>query len=86
MISGASAYDGHHLVISNLSSGLDLYNLPTMQLKRNFTHTIVANVILQVAIISQHGWVVAGGDDGFARVFDLSSGKFLFSLMHNKRK
>lgn len=57
-----------------------------MQLKRNFTHTITTNVILQVVIISQHGWVVAGGDDGFARVFDLSSGKFLFSLVHDERK
>ena len=63
-----------------------MYTLPTVELKRNFTHAIVANVILQVVIISQHGWVVAGGDDGFARVFDLNSGKFLFSLIHDERK
>ncbi|KZP10215.1 hypothetical protein FIBSPDRAFT_690704, partial [Athelia psychrophila] len=81
--SGASAQLGQQLVISNLSNGLDLYTLPTMQLERTFTHTVAVNLILQVAIIPQRRWVIVGGDDGFIRIFNLDSGNFLFSLVHD---
>lgn len=57
-----------------------------MQLERTFTHTVAVNLILQVAIIPQRRWVIVGGDDGFIRIFNLDSGNFLFSLVHDERK
>lgn len=77
---------GQHLLISNLFNGLDLYSLPTLELKRTFTHAIAVNVILEVEIISKPQWAVLGGDDGFVRVFDMRSGNFLYSLMHGQRE
>ncbi|KAF7983513.1 hypothetical protein HWV62_21850 [Athelia sp. TMB] len=81
---GGSALNGKQIMVSNLCDGLDLYSLPTMELKRNFTHAIALNVILQVEIISQLQWAVVGGDDGFVRIFDMRSGSFLFSLVHGE--
>lgn len=78
--------NGKHLLVSNLFNGLDLYSLPTMELKRTFTHAIAHNVILQVVIISQSQWAVVGGDDGFVRIFDMRTGNFLFSLVHGERE
>lgn len=78
--------NGKQFLVSNLCDGLDLYSLPTMELKRNFTHAIALNVILQVEIISQLQWAVVGGDDGFVRVFDMRSGSFLFSLVHGESR
>lgn len=57
-----------------------------MQLERTFTHTIAVNLILQVAIIPQCRWIIIGGNDGFIRIFDLDSGKYIFSLVHDERK
>lgn len=78
--------NGQRLLVSNLLNGLDLYSLPSMELERTFTHAITVNVILQVVITPQQEWVVVGGDDGFVRVFDLHSGNFLFSLLHDNRE
>lgn len=86
MFSGHSALNGQHLLVSNLFNGVDVYSLPTMELERTFTHAITVNMIMQVVFTSQQEWVVAGGDDGFVRIFDMCSGNFLFSLLHNTSK
>lgn len=57
-----------------------------MQLERTYTHKITVNVILQLVVTSPQEWVVVGGDDGFVRIFDMHSGNFLFSLVHDERK
>lgn len=75
-----------HLLVSNLFNSLDLYSLPTMELKHTFTHAIALNVILQVMIIPHSQWAVVGGDDGFVCVFDICSGNFLFSLIHGEHE
>ena len=78
--SGGTALNGHNLMVLNLMDGLDHYIIPTMERVRTFPYTITRNVLIQVAIIREKDWVVSGGDDGFARIYDSRTGRFLQRL------
>lgn len=69
-------------MVSNLVNGIDQYILPTMERVRTFSHTIHRNVPLHVATAQENSWVLSGGDDGFARVFDLRTGELLEKVAH----
>jgi WD40 repeat protein len=81
-ISGHSDLKDKYLAVTNLHSGIDVYTIPTMQLVKSCSHNILRNYILQVSFVD-NGWLVSGGDDGFARLYDLRSGQFLEKLDHS---
>jgi hypothetical protein len=64
-------------MVTNLMDGIDEYSIPTLEHIRTFPHTIVHNVPIQVSITLESGWIVTGGDDGFARIYDGRNGFFL---------
>ncbi|TDL24059.1 WD40 repeat-like protein, partial [Rickenella mellea] len=74
--------DGQHMVVSNLTSGVDVYSFPSLERIQQFSHVITCNVPLQVATAQKGALVVSGGDAGFARVYERSSGKLVASLTH----
>lgn len=78
----AISCDGQYMVVSNLTNGVDVYSFPHMERIQQFTHNITNNVPLQVATAQMGTLVVSGGDAGFARVYERSSGKLVASLTH----
>ena len=80
--SGSACLDRQQLLITNLCDSVDRYVLPTMHLAQSYHHTILINAPLQVSVAWESGWVVVGGDDGFARVFDYQTGTFQEKLDH----
>jgi len=86
VISGQAVLHGHHLFISNLVNGVDQYIVPTMECVKTFPYTITQNYIMQVAVVKETGWIVLGGDNGFARIHDSRTGNFLQRLDHGDCK
>jgi len=82
-VSGFSLIDGDSLFISNLSNGVDLYSLRTMQRLRHYEAPVTINVPLQVALARQNlARVVVGGVDGAVRVYDRATGELVHRLGH----
>ena len=80
--SGSTCLNGQQLLITNLQDGVDRYSLPIMHRAQSYNHTILVNVPLQISIARESGWVIVGGDNGFARVFDYQTGAFREKLDH----
>jgi WD40 repeat protein len=81
--SGFSFVDGDSLFVSNLSNGVDLYSLRTMQRLRHYEAPVTINVPLQVALARQNlDRVVVGGVDGAVRVYDRATGELVHRLGH----
>ncbi|KIK76288.1 hypothetical protein PAXRUDRAFT_170391 [Paxillus rubicundulus Ve08.2h10] len=83
MYSGNTCLDGLNLLVSNLHNGVNKYALPTMHCAQSFHHTILKNVPLQITVAREAGWMVVGGDNGFARIFNYQMGAFLGQLGHS---
>ncbi|KAG6381506.1 WD40-repeat-containing domain protein [Boletus reticuloceps] len=79
---GSACFDGQQLLICNLRDGVDRYALPTMHRAQSYHHTILTNVPFQISVTRESGWVVVGGDNGFARIFDYQLGTFREKLDH----
>ena len=69
------------LAVTNLHDGVDLYSLPNMQLIKTYSHGNMNNAIFKVSLMDSD-WLVSGGQDGFARLYDVQSGQFLQKLEH----
>jgi WD40 repeat protein len=69
------------LAIANLHDGVDLYSIPNMQLIKTYSHGNTNNAIFKVSFVDTN-WLVSGGQDGFARLFDVQSGQFLQKMEH----
>ena len=84
--SGFSFVDGDSLFVSNLSNGVDLYSLRTMQRLRHYEAPVTINVPLQVALARQNfDRLVVGGVDGAVRVFDRTTGELVRRLGHKDK-
>ena len=70
------------MAVTNLDDGVDLYSVPTMQLIKTYLHGNVNNAIFKVSFVDNN-WLVSGGQDGFARLYDWRSGQFLQRLDHS---
>lgn len=70
------------LFVSNLISGVDQYKFPSLVHVRSYNYPIIHNQIMQVAVLGTQ--VVIGGDDGFARLFDTTTGRLLDRLNHSR--
>ncbi|KAG2108736.1 WD40-repeat-containing domain protein [Suillus discolor] len=73
---------GNFLLVSNLKDGVDKYSVPSLQCVQSYSHVILCNVPLQISIARQAGLIFIGGDDGFARIFNYSTGAFRGQLEH----
>ncbi|KAI9439155.1 WD40-repeat-containing domain protein [Lactarius indigo] len=75
-------HDSKLLLVSNLKDGIDEYQFPSMEKVQTFTHPIEKNCILQTKTLPLWNLIVAGGDDGFARVFNRISGQLVSEIHH----
>ncbi|KAG2742115.1 WD40 repeat-like protein, partial [Suillus brevipes Sb2] len=82
---GNTALKGNFLLVSDLKDGVDKYAIPALQRVQSYSHVILHNVPLQISVARQAGLIFVGGDDGFARVFDYSSGAYRGQLEHGNR-
>ncbi|THH06092.1 hypothetical protein EW146_g9717 [Bondarzewia mesenterica] len=76
--------NGKSLFVTNLLSGVDEYSFPSMERLQMFSHPVLRNFPLQVCNVQDglEGWVVVGGDDGYARVFSQRTGQLLMTRPH----
>jgi hypothetical protein len=84
--SGFSILDGDSLFISNLTNGVDLYSLRTMQRLRHYESQVTVNVPLQIAL-ARHALdrVVLGDARGTLQVYDRATGELVHRLEHTTK-
>ncbi|KAG2103031.1 hypothetical protein BD769DRAFT_1676477 [Suillus cothurnatus] len=82
---GNTAVDGNYLLVSNLKDGVDKYTIPALACVQSFNHVILRNVPLQISVARQSGLLFIGGDDGFALIFDYTTGAYHGQLNHGNR-
>ncbi|KAJ3575931.1 hypothetical protein NP233_g760 [Leucocoprinus birnbaumii] len=70
------------LLVSNLSTGVDVYDLPPSKPIRMLRHVVRKNVPLLVASALGDSIAFAGSDDGIVRVFDQRTGSLIATLHH----
>jgi hypothetical protein len=80
--SGQALLHDQSLFVSNLINGVDQYALPSMEHVKTFLYNIIQNYPLQIEITKDCGWLVSGGNDNFAHVFNLWTGTFVQCLDH----
>ena len=54
----------------------DIYSIPSLNLVQTFLFSIKVNALYKVCIAS-NGWVVAGGENGCPRLYDMQRGELL---------
>ena len=74
--------DSKYIFVTNLVDGVDQYTFPTLERVQTFHHNIVHNYPLQVATLQQAAFIVVGGDNGFARIFERRNGQLFAQLKH----
>ena len=62
------------LAVTNLMSGLDIFNFPPTQILHTYSHQVVQNVRLQIATLYNGKLLVVGSDDGRPRIVNRASG------------
>jgi hypothetical protein len=84
--SGYISEDGKYLIIGNLTSGIDIYALPGVELLKElkWPDGIHYNVPKMVSYLHTLGWVVSGSDDSRTWMWDIS-GTVMCKLKHPKR-
>ena len=73
---------GSQLAVANLHNGVDIYSIPSLNLVKSFSYSIKINALYKVCIAND-GWVVAGGENGFARLYDMHRGELLRMIPHS---
>ncbi|KAJ3563725.1 hypothetical protein NP233_g8757 [Leucocoprinus birnbaumii] len=73
---------GRTLLVSNLVTGIDVYDLPPSDPIRMFRHTVRKNVSLFVTSVLRDSLAVAGSDDGMVRVLIQRTGLLVTTLHH----
>jgi WD40 repeat protein len=80
--SGSSDLHKNHLAVMNLHNGINLYSVPSMQLIKTYSHGNANAAIFKVSFVDK-GWLVSGGLDGFAQMYDVQNGQILQRLEHD---
>ena len=80
--SASSDLNEDYLAVMNLHDGVDLYSVPSMQLIKTYSHSNANISIFKVSFVDK-AWLVSGGQDGFARMYDVRSGQLLQKLEHD---
>lgn len=84
--SGFSILDGDNLFVSNLSNGIDLYSLRTMQRLRHYESLVTVNIPFQIALARQAlDRVVLGDARGRLQVYDRATGELVHRLEHKTK-
>ena len=73
---------GSQLAMANLHNGVDIYSIPSLNLVKSFSHSIKINTLYKVCI-ANNGWVVAGGENGFAHLYGMRRGELLQMIPHS---
>ena len=68
--SGQSDVVGSELAVANLHNGINIYSIPSLNLVKSFSFSIKVNALYKVCIAS-NGWVVAGGENGCACLYNM---------------
>ncbi|KLO03998.1 hypothetical protein SCHPADRAFT_841146, partial [Schizopora paradoxa] len=69
--------------IANLLDGVDQYSFPDFGRVRCFTISVGINCPIQVSTAQDGAWVVCGGTNGSANIFNAATGDVLQELVHD---
>ena len=75
-------HDGKYILVSNLSTGIDEYQFPSLEKVQTFSHPVERNYVLHTRTLPAWNLVVVGGDNGFARVFNRINGQLVSEIHH----
>lgn len=70
------------LLVSNLATGVDLYDIPPTKPIRVLRHVIRKNVPLTIVPALGDSLAIVGSDDGCIRIFDQRTGSLASTLPH----
>jgi hypothetical protein len=73
---------GNFLAITNLHDGVDLCSFPNMHLMKTYAHNDMNDAIFKVSLMDRH-WLVSGGQDGSAHLYDVRPGQLFQKLEHS---
>ncbi|KLO03964.1 hypothetical protein SCHPADRAFT_1003437 [Schizopora paradoxa] len=74
--------DKRFLLISNLVDGVDQYTFPDFEMTRHFPINIEYNFPMQLSAARQGDWIICGGTEGRAVIFQRKNGKILQEIFH----
>ena len=72
---------GSELAVANLHNQIDIYSIPSLNLVQSFAFSIKINTLYKFCIAS-NVWVVAGGENGCAHLYNLQQGELLQMIQH----
>ena len=75
----------NYLAVTNLHDGVDLYSVSSMQLIKTYLHGNANTAIFKLSFVNK-SWLVSGGLDGVARLYDVRSGQLVQKLEHDLSK
>ena len=75
----------NYLAVTNLHDGVDLYSVSSMQLIKTYSHGNANTAIFKVSFVNK-SWLVSGGLDGVACLYDVQSGQLVQKLEHDPSK
>jgi len=75
----------NYLAVTKLHDSVDLYSVLSMQLIKTYSHGNANTAIFKVSFVNK-SWLVSGGLDGAARLYDVRNGQLVQKLEHDPSK
>lgn len=70
-VSGGAYYcpASRTLLVANLENGVDQYLFPQLERIKTFDWPLLERIILHITTVGEGRYILAGGDNGFARLY-----------------
>jgi WD40 repeat protein len=74
--------DGSTVYATNLDTGVEKYQLADMTRTLSMPYKVSGRVDTQLALANADCWLVTGGEEGRARLWNTSTGQMIATLKH----
>lgn len=82
--SGHATIHAESLYVSVIGGSPEMYSLRSFILTKSFPPQKLEPYVMQVAIVNQGQWLVAGGDAGIVKVYATATSKLVHNLVYEK--
>jgi WD40 repeat protein len=74
--------DGNTVYATNLDTGVEKYQLADMTRSLSMPYKVSGRIDTQLALANGDQWLVTGGEEGKARLWNTSTGQVIATLRH----